>query len=332
MKKQQQLFVALIIGASTFIYGCKKNTDVNYGQSKDTLNDVSVVGDKLAFSLVNAHENFLIDKNNDFENTKVAGLKFNHSKDTLIEDVFLASVLNLDNMVQIGNKLYMLDFADELCYVSKDITQSGIQKLKAKNSTDSSISVYDFDTEVLYLEDESEKGTNLKWWQRRKEQGASKRKLTNKLPNGKYPTFIGVYKNPETGEEATNFCLKVEAKRAYQRAAIFFGLVQKCQYFFKKNKGSKVECGQVGYIEAPTTINMTSTYKFKPCCKNEEQGYLSDFEDITPGDFKFSWRLYNSTRKLTKYQLDTEFTYIASGSYYMKVIQTVSLLRIQWGY
>jgi len=223
----------------------------------------------------------------------------------------------------------MLDFASEQCYISSDISPVGIQKLKTKNIADGTIKVYDFDTEVLYLEEEGNKSANQK---KCKEKGAQQRKNTNKGPDNKYPTFVGPYKNIETDQEAPDYCLKVEAKHAYQKAAIYFGLVQKCQYFFKKDKGTKGECGQIGYVDAPTTIKMTSTYKLKPRCKDEEQGYLSDIDDLTIGDSKFVWRLYNSTRRLSKYQVDTEFTYIASGSYYIKVVQTTQLNRIQSGY
>ncbi len=313
MKKTTLLAIVLIVGAMITFYSCKKDNSkipdaTSESKTISITDSIQIKDNRLVFASVNTYENFIENSGSSTTNTNRIGQSLKTSQDTLIDNDFLTSILNDKNIIQIGQKAYKLDFANELCYVLSDLTADNMKILEKSDTISGKLKVYSFDDEVLYLDEEA--NSDSKNNRRCHDSGASRKHKTNG-PNGKgYPVFDNLYVRGADGQDSGYFKLKPQAKNVYQKAAIYFALEAKFKYEYKPHF---LQGGNPFYKQAKTIIEATYTYKLQPKCKPEESATYT--ESVTCDHKTSTGRVYQSSRGLHKYKLSSEFDYVISGCY-----------------
>jgi hypothetical protein len=299
---------------------------------------VSVKDGRLAFNSIEDYENFLDSSNSESFSVSVETLFKNKKKsaDTLIEDDFLASILNETNIIEIAEKVYKIDFEKQLIFVLADINNENLKLLQNKNTSNGKIKVYPTSVDILNLDEDSSdfrekkispvkgKGPNAgQDWDMLdpfeikgcKDGSAHRKKSTNRISNGKWP----VLKDQAYPDEKTCCSkLKPEAKHVYEQAGIYFSLLGKFQYKVKN-------VSFITWGDAVTKIKYTYTYTYKPRCR-EEKNNGTDVSKQVSCDWELVKRFYQGTRRLAKYKVHSEFTCNIHGCYSTNLDQYEAIL------
>lgn len=230
-----------------------------------------------------------------------------------VEDEFLASILNPDGIVQIGEWLFKVN-------LEKDIVLAMNQKYKNffyndlvnEKIDNKQIYVYSTDDEVINLIKNgvygtSEGGENY-WWGCAK--GASRKKEDDN--DYVYNTTI----NTATGE-TQHTTYKARYKHVYQKAGIYFSLFSKLKYM-------KLDEGQIFYDPVWTDITLIYTYKLHERCRDIKKEGKSTRSLTNKRKLKRTY--HSSARALRSYSISSQFKYLSVPS---GQIRTVSLLDIQ---
>lgn len=292
---------------------CKKENQIEKGTPSEIIvsEDVSIKDDRFVFSTVDSYENFISERKGDNSNGKSRTTSLDKSsQDTLIDDPFLQSILDEKNMIQIGGKIYLLDFSTETCYVLEN-ADDNISLLEHKDIASGKVKAYPFDVEVLHLEDIEDEyaylvdgGTpsdNAKKKAKCKDKGAKRRKDTNGDPK-----IHNIYL---CSDVCSYGVANPDAKLVYQKAAIYFSLITKFKYSFRRYNDLNF------FTSESTDIVVDISYKFKPKCKPEESYIYPTFDLNCQDKGLFAERAYESTRALNKYEMTVFYQWSQSGCY-----------------
>ncbi|MBX9851814.1 MAG: hypothetical protein K2X86_08655 [Cytophagaceae bacterium] len=317
--KKVFLSLGLLIICSVIFYACKKDQVETVIPAYDE--PVSIKDDRLAFRSIDDFENFINDStktNPDNPTARIASKK-KASSDSLIEDEFLASLLNEKNIVEIGGKAYKLDFSEEKVYVLSDLTDENMILLENKNVSSGKLKVYSMDEPVLLIEQGEYESNNAATPNAKKkfciQRGAKKRKTDNRV-NGEWPLLKSNYYGGKPSNTASIgfFCMRAEAYNVYQKAGIYFSLFCKFKYFYDDNYPMSGCTQKGGYKNAKTYFEFNIAATYQPVCRDERTEDIWDTPAIGEEcDHKRDSRVYGSIRPLRKYKMSSEVTYLFKG-------------------
>ena len=157
MKKTLTLTIVLIVGAMISFYSCKKESSKIPNPTtvvQPIADSIDVKDNRLVFASVNVYENFINSSSDKTDaTTSRIGQSMKTTKDTLIDDEFLASILNDKNIIQIGSSAYKIDMSDEKVYVLDQINDVNLKLLENKDTSTNIIKALPISEDVLYPED-----------------------------------------------------------------------------------------------------------------------------------------------------------------------------------
>jgi hypothetical protein len=340
MKKVLLSLSFLIAGAMIF-YACKKE-QIEVPVSS-TSGEYSIINGRLAFKSVESYETF-VEESESPSNAKL-NLNKKGSSDTLIEDDFLASILNEKNIIQIGNNAYKLDFAEYKVYVLREVNDENIVLLENKNVSSGKLVVYSMDDDVLEEEEveEGEEEVNesiafkKKKRKRCREDGVKRCKDSRTL-NTKDEISITVNAD---GSITTTYALsQFFGKLVYQKAGIYFSIQSKLVY---DASTQKVTLYSNGKTSTSTTYNNNQLFygsalasgMYKVKCKDEHSFNITVpancYNKIKLDDSEtVSRRIYRGSKALNKYCAQAHYKFNTNGC--VTAINAEMILKIGQGY
>lgn len=329
MKKTLTLTIVLIVGAMISFYSCKKESSKIPNPTtvvQPTADSIDVKDNRLVFASVNVYENFINSSSDKTDaTTSRIGQSMKTTKDTLIDDEFLASILNDKNIIQIGSSAYKIDMSDEKVYVLDQINDVNLKLLENKDTSTNIIKALPISEDVLYPEDiDAVSASNMKK-SKCLESKARPRNSDNKEPvagkkHNQWPVFADTYQNDNHPTDSGYFKLRPKCEHKYKQFAIFFILKTEFHYDYKN---AHLIAGIIPHwSNAHTLITLNIDYKFKERNKNcgKTFGEKTNKLSITNKDFyggdctnKIVYKVYHGTRALTKYSLKSDYDFSVSG-------------------
>ena len=220
----------------------------------------------------------------------------NEDVEDILSSPMLSGLVNDDNIVQIGDYLFKLDYDSAKVYVIHSLNQrTSYQKLLDKNAIGTDVFLFTTDDDILdILEDnnfpvnEAYDGESESLFKKCKENGAPERKDKG--------TETGHYTDCKSGDYSAHGDMHL--KVVYQKAGFYFSLHLKSilQYWCD---------GATGY-QNNATNGANSYIHYKPKCKDEVGPYIDDTEIIGA---ILSRRPYEGGRGLTKFHYRVQFRY-----------------------
>jgi hypothetical protein len=219
-----------------------------------------------------------------------------YAKENPVEDDFLASILNPDGVVQIGEWIFKVNLEKEVVLALNQKHAALYQDLVEENIDREQIYVYNTHDDVLTLIKEGIYGTvnknaKMDWWW-------CDNYAVRKKDHYDDDVYTTTY-NPSSGTTKTRI-YRAHAKHVYQKAGIYFSLVTKLKYM-------KFDEGQLFWDQSYTNIFLQYSYSWKKRC-----GSSSDSGSAYVGvsnERKLVRRHYSSVNALTSYSLYSYYEY-----------------------
>lgn len=301
MKKNK---ISLVILFMVLLFSCKQTTESpapientkNKPQTKQAYkptnyNGVKNNGEYLSFDTREDFENLLSLVQDDEEVLhfeKIMGNKSrkqlyekNSLEDTIVLDDNFSAMLSENNMIQISNHIYNLDFENKIAYVLHENDISEINALKNKDTLNLKIKYFSDEYEVISLiEDGFKRDPKLvleKFGCR--DRRANRRKSTGNITYG----MFGDYNS--------------KCKLAYQPLFIVFSLTGKMVNRYNSGFGWYNQYGH----SITMRYNQSHTHRCRSRVVNSD-------EIATKSNYKLVFRPYQSTRALRNYSYQCLFT------------------------
>ncbi|MBX9851369.1 MAG: hypothetical protein K2X86_06375 [Cytophagaceae bacterium] len=312
--KKVFLSLGLLIICSVIFYACKKD-QVEVPTPISEI--VSVQDGRLIFDSKESYENFINDESDNGNARLAFKTAIKGSSDTLIEDDFLAELLNEKNIVQIGSKAYKLDFKEHKVYVLRDVTDANMILLENKDVSSGKLGVYSMDDDVLEEEGEEVNYSATAKKKKCKEGGARRCKDRATLNT---EDEISVKVNTDGSIVTTVLKSSFAGKLVYQKAGIYFSIQSKLTWDSEKvittypaNGGNpSTEYVRKNNQKFHGFANANGVYKVK--CKNEYTLTASlpakCYNKMQLDDeSKKGSRLYRGSKALNKYCIDVTYKF-----------------------
>ncbi len=292
------LCVIILMGIVTALFSCAKKEPISppilQGPQLWTGDTVKKENDYMAFKNRYVFENtiqHLAALNSDSaysvweSNYSFVSLRSLHENDTTdyeVEDPLLATFLNSDKMVRIGDSLFLIDFVIGRVYVCKSITSTNIANLRNKVYTSGIIDTFNSRHALLWPED---------------------------FPNGNGPELrvMACSENgaPDKKDKPNTYrsgAVVVDVKSCYEKAGVYFSVIHKIQH---RAQGQ----GKKSY-QATITIESLYNWAWKAKCRDE---MTDDFESTQTNVYGKDVRPYHSSRGLHSFNFITDFTWLTNG-------------------
>lgn len=195
---------------------------------------------------------------------------------------FLASILNEDGLIAIGEYYFKINLNSERVFVLSVKNESELEDLKQEAVANQNILIFSTDDDVLLLLAEGSKGTAS---------GRSQLFCRDSGAEDKKDDSFAV--EPVYGD------YRQDNKIVYQKAGVYFSLQAKTKMQYKSLVGLWVDAGitynqQVRYY-----------YKYEPKCRDISEGSATKTDDGPSNELNY--RAYESIRGLHKYRYEAEF-------------------------
>jgi hypothetical protein len=162
------IYVAVMASAGILLYSCQKEEDQTSKTESFAVDEnlrISSDGTMLIFNTLADYEKIVNDPTDElrikFINTvqKMEHITYAENRELnsntvgidLIDDAYLAQILNKDNVVQIGTYLYLVDMAVGKCYALPAANKAEYADLVNKDTHNANIKEYSTTQDVLYI-------------------------------------------------------------------------------------------------------------------------------------------------------------------------------------
>jgi hypothetical protein len=264
-----------------------KHGALQFPSADNYISLVESAGDEVKLSLIK-----FLDTKKDYNSLRKSYLKARQTsngrvlstKETDIVEAneFLASILNEDGLIVIGDYYFRINMNSEKVFVLPLKNESELDDLKQENIANQNILIFSTNDDVLPLLAEGNKGTiNGRSQLFCGDSGAN----SGKDDGFVYEPFYDDYRQDD--------------KVVYQKAGVYFSLQAKTKMQYKNLLGL--------WVDAGITYGQKLRYYviYEPKCKGVTENTETK-EDNDPSN-ELNHRAYESTRGLHKYRYEAEF-------------------------
>lgn len=241
--------------------------------------------------------NSLKDRLNKMEKSVSNGRALTSLEVEVIEDNdFLATILNEDGMIAIGEHYFKINFTDEIVYVLPVSFQDQLEDLRNENLSNGNIMVFSTSDDVLELLDEG-------YTESPSSNGRTMLLCGDRKASGKEKIKYFEYSDNTAG---VNY--RVKAKHVYQKAGVYFSLLTELKHMSRYQNVSSL----TPWSPSNTEIYLEYYYKYKRRCRSgDSEGRSTRY---TSWDNKLNRRHYESTRGLAKIWLESKYEFLARNA------------------